>query len=193
VLRVTPDVQALVQAAISNKGAAGLLIASWEQRETIIVTCEEIVASYEDVLHRPHIFGKFRHISNQSIAASGEALRERSVFVRVDDIPEVVLADPDDDVVLACAVGGNADYIVTRDRHLLELGMHRGIPIVTPEAFAAILRGQVSEELAAYVSIILTRQGARKALEAVLSAWKRGDLVPHEAVVRGEDHPKKSR
>jgi len=152
VLRVAPDVQALVQAAISDKGAAGLLIASWERRETIVVTCEEIVASYEDVLHRPHSFGKFRHISNQSIAASGEALRERSVLVRVDDIPEMVLADPDDNVVLACAVDGNADYVVSRDRHLLELGMHRGIPIVTPEAFAAILCGQVSEELRIHVA-----------------------------------------
>ncbi len=157
-LRVTPDVQALVQAAISAKGAAGVLIASWERRETIIVTCEEIVAAYEEVLHRPHIIGRFRHISNQSIAASGEALRKQSVFVQVADIPRAVIADPDDDIVLACAVTGNADYVVTRDRHLLDLGMHRGIPVVTPEAFAAILRGQVSEELAAYVSGLAFRK-----------------------------------
>jgi putative PIN family toxin of toxin-antitoxin system len=194
VLRVTPDVQALVQAAISGKGAAGVLIASWERRETIIVTCEEIVASYEEVLSRPHITRRFRHISSESIAASGEALRKRSVFVQVGDVPGAVLTDPDDDVILACAVKGNADYIVSRDRHLLELGTHRGIPIVTPETFAAILRGQVSEEFRNYfasLDLILNRREAHDALEAGLAAWKKGNLVPHERVARRESRLKR--
>lgn len=143
--RVTPDVQALVQATISSKGAAGALLASWERGDTILITCEEIVADYEEVLRRPHIFGKFAHISNETIAASATALREHSVFVVVGDIPRVVPDDPDDDAVLACAVAGNAEYIVSRDQHLLRLGVYQGIPIVSTEAFARILRGQVSE------------------------------------------------
>lgn len=145
--RVTPDVQALVQAAISTKGAAGALIASWERDETTLITCEEIVAEYEDVLRRRHIIGKFAHISNETIAASAAALREDSLFVTLSAVPHVVIADPDDDIVLACALAGNAEYIVSRDRHLLALGTYQGIPIVSTEAFAAILRGQVSEPL----------------------------------------------
>ncbi len=38
--------------------------------------------------------------------------------------------DPDDDHVLACALGAQADLIVTRDRDLLELGAFRDIPIL---------------------------------------------------------------
>lgn len=145
--RVTPDVQALVQAAISIKGAAGALIASWERDETTLITCEEIVSEYEDVLTRRHILGKFAHISNETIASSAAALREDSLFVTLSEVPHVVIEDPDDDIVLACAVAGNAEYIVSRDRHLLRLGTHQGIPIVSTETFARILRGQVSEPL----------------------------------------------
>ncbi len=145
--RVTPDVQALVQAAISSKGPAGALIASWEREETTLITCEEIILEYENVLRRRHIIGRFAHISNETIAASAAALREDSLFVTLRDVPRVVTEDPDDDVVLACAVAGNAEYIVSRDRHLLRLDTYQGIPIISTEAFARILRGQVSEPL----------------------------------------------
>lgn len=145
--RVTPDVQALVQAAISSQGPAATLVASWERGETVLITCEEIIEDYESVLRRRHIMGRFAHITEETIAARIAALRQHAVVVILTDIPRVVPGDPDDDVVLACAVAGGADYIVSRDQHLLRLGAHEGIPIVSTESFARILRGQVSEPL----------------------------------------------
>ncbi len=55
-----------------------------------------------------------------------------------DPIP-IICADPDDDKFLACAVAGEADVIVSGDSHLLTLGSHAGIPILTPAAFLALL------------------------------------------------------
>jgi predicted nucleic acid-binding protein len=44
-----------------------------------------------------------------------------------------VTHDPDDDEVLACALAAKANLIVSGDRqHLLPLGNHQGIDIVTP-------------------------------------------------------------
>jgi putative PIN family toxin of toxin-antitoxin system len=41
--------------------------------------------------------------------------------------------DPDDDMILECAVSGNASHVVTGDRkHLLPLKEFRGAKIVTP-------------------------------------------------------------
>lgn len=45
-------------------------------------------------------------------------------------IPPTVLVDPDDDAVLAAAVGGNAAVIVSGDRDLLDLRVFRQIPIL---------------------------------------------------------------
>jgi predicted nucleic acid-binding protein len=50
-----------------------------------------------------------------------------------------IVADPADNRVLEAAVEGGADYIVTGDRHLLDLKQHEGIEIVTPADFLAIL------------------------------------------------------
>jgi len=53
---------------------------------------------------------------------------------------KVIAADPDDDMVLECAVVGNATHIVTGDkRHLLPLGMYQGIRIVGPAEFLQLV------------------------------------------------------
>ncbi len=144
-LRVVPDVNVLVEAVISRKGPAGGIVAAWRSGEIELVTCEEIVARFEEVLSRPRIPDSYRHISGATIAASGGALRHYADVVALSAIPAVVSEDPDDDVVLACAVEGPAHYVTSRDRHLLRLGMHDGIPILTAEQFLLILRREVRE------------------------------------------------
>ncbi len=46
-----------------------------------------------------------------------------------------VSPDPDDDKFLACALEGQADYIVTGDPHLLNLKQYHGINILKPYEF----------------------------------------------------------
>ena len=61
----------------------------------------------------------------------------------VSDVPEItVVRDPNDDMIVACAVAARADYLVTRDRDMLSLGEYEGISIITPEAFLQVLRQQ---------------------------------------------------
>jgi putative PIN family toxin of toxin-antitoxin system len=78
-----------------------------------------------------------------------EAEREtiKRKVARVADIvqPKIVLAviadDPDDNPILACAVAGKADLIVSGDRHLLSLREYEDIPIVRPMDFLRTLGG----------------------------------------------------
>lgn len=44
----------------------------------------------------------------------------------------VIKKDPSDDKVLECAVAAKAHFIISGDRHLLDLGGFRGIKIVNP-------------------------------------------------------------
>jgi predicted nucleic acid-binding protein len=48
--------------------------------------------------------------------------------------------DPSDNRLLEAALEGEADYIVSGDRDLLDLGSYEGIGIITPARFLAILR-----------------------------------------------------
>lgn len=54
-----------------------------------------------------------------------------AVLVEPAEVPRVVPSDADDDHVIAAAVTAWVDLIVSGDRHLLALGSHQDIPIVT--------------------------------------------------------------
>ncbi|MDO8754882.1 MAG: PIN domain-containing protein [Anaerolineales bacterium] len=54
---------------------------------------------------------------------------------------EALLSDPDDNVIVACAVEGKANYLVTYDPHFDSLnGEFRGIKILKAIPFLEILR-----------------------------------------------------
>lgn len=52
----------------------------------------------------------------------------------------IIKEDPEDNIIIDCAVEGKVDYIVSKDNHLLKLKEFRGIKIVTPEKMIEILR-----------------------------------------------------
>lgn len=61
----------------------------------------------------------------------------------VQGVPQIkVVRDPNDDMIVACAIAAGADYLVTRDKDMLSLNHYEGIEFVTPEAFLKILREQ---------------------------------------------------
>lgn len=54
--------------------------------------------------------------------------------------PEPITGDPDDDLILACSVDAGVQILVSGDRkHLLPVGEHRGVRIITPQALLAEL------------------------------------------------------
>jgi len=58
-----------------------------------------------------------------------------ATWVEAEALAEPVCRDPDDDMVLATAIAGEADVMVTGDEDLLVLGSHAGISILSPRQF----------------------------------------------------------
>ena len=52
---------------------------------------------------------------------------------------EAVAVDPADDMVIACALEGQADFIISGDHHLTDLESYRGIKIIDPATFYELL------------------------------------------------------
>lgn len=63
------------------------------------------------------------------------AYRQRVSLVVAVPLSTPVCRDPDDDLVLATALSGQADVIISGDKDLLVLKVHQGIPILSPRQF----------------------------------------------------------
>lgn len=51
----------------------------------------------------------------------------------------MVKEDPDDDKFIAAAIEGRADYIVNRDKPLLNIKEYHGIKMISPTDFTHLL------------------------------------------------------
>jgi len=94
-----------------------------------------MLAELANVLSRSK-FGFTRHQIDEflSIMVKG------SILATIVECPRVIEEDPDDNVVLATALEGRAEFIVSGDRHLLSLREFRGIRIVTVREMLETLR-----------------------------------------------------
>lgn len=62
-------------------------------------------------------------------------LRSNTELVQTSSKLSIVVADPTDNIFLECAIDGKADYIVSGDRHLLDIGVYKGIEILKAKDF----------------------------------------------------------
>lgn len=138
--RLMLDVNALVEGTISPRGPAAAILAAWEAGQVTLVLSEEIILEYEDVLGRPRIRQRYPGLTAATITRAVRALRQNAVIVSLMDVPSAIPEDPDDDVIVACAIVGRADYIVSRDHHVLRHADTIAVPVRRPEDLLPVLR-----------------------------------------------------
>jgi putative PIN family toxin of toxin-antitoxin system len=126
-VRVVLDTNVLVSAIIAD-GKSRELLRKGIAKKFSIVTSDLIVKELASVLRRP----KFK-TSQDEIHRIILALIRVAEVVSVKSKFEAVKEDPKDDMIIETAYDGNADIIVTGDRHLLALEKFRGIKITTVE------------------------------------------------------------
>jgi len=80
-----------------------------------------------------------RHKIGPATRAAVTAYAELCEFVEPQPLPARVCRDKDDDVVIATALAGKADVIVTGDEDLLALKKFRGTQILSPRQFLELL------------------------------------------------------
>jgi putative PIN family toxin of toxin-antitoxin system len=144
-LSAVVDSTVLVSAFLSKQGAAAAFLARGVARAFTCMLAVEIIEETQRALHYPHIRERYTY-TDEEIEAYGRYLL--ATFQIVTDLPPLagVVRDPNDDMILACAVAAQASHVVTRDRDLLTLGTYEGMTMITPEAFLGLLRAREARD-----------------------------------------------
>ncbi len=135
-MRAVFDTGILLAALITSGTPPDLIYRAWRKKAFELVTSEWQF----DELRRVSRYPKLRKYLKPAEAGTlVNGLRHQATVLQ--ELPKVELSpDPDDNSILATAIAGGADYLVTGDkRDLLSLGKVEAVPIVAARAFADLL------------------------------------------------------
>ncbi|MCA1695199.1 MAG: putative toxin-antitoxin system toxin component, PIN family [Actinobacteria bacterium] len=130
-MRVLLDTNVLVSAILFG-GVPRQLLEAALTGDLDLITSQPLLAELETVLTRKF---EFPSSMTSSIRAELEALSEVVEPIPIKRVTRTVA----DDVVLATAVAGAAEVLVTGDKELLGIGSYEAIPIQSPRNFADTL------------------------------------------------------
>ena len=133
--RIVLDTNIFVSMALG--GHVGKINDEWRAGKFILVVSEDIVSEYLEVLQRPKL-----HLKSHTIATIVNRVYRKAEFVAPEEKILVVLADTSDNKFIEAAIKGKTDYIVSGDKHLLELKEYESIPIITAREFIDILESE---------------------------------------------------
>ncbi len=137
-MRVILDTSVVVSGMISPHGPPAQIIARWLDDDFVLIYTPAMLVELEDVLNRAWLHKRLVHVPERipdfllAVKVLGKLVRG---YVNVAG----QVRDPFDEMFLACAVLGKADYIISGDKDLLSLGAYRGTRIVTPAEFLTVL------------------------------------------------------
>jgi putative PIN family toxin of toxin-antitoxin system len=134
VVRVTADTNILVSGLTFPEGNPRKLLELARAGAIDLAVSDAILDELADDLVR-----KF----DWSDADVREARRQFGLFARrvvPTEVLHAVSDDPDDNAILECAVAACSEYVVSGDRHLLQLGTFRSVPVLKVAGFLEIMR-----------------------------------------------------
>ena len=137
-MRVVLDANVYVSSLVNTQGNPKRIISAWQQGGFDILISSPILDEIGRVLWYPRIAR--RHQQDEgAIQRFLRLLQNEAILVAPTDLLSVVKEDESDNRYLECAVAGKAGYLISGDNHLLDIGDYRGIIILPPAAFVALL------------------------------------------------------
>jgi uncharacterized protein len=128
-MRAVFDTNVFIAAFVASGICAKLLLRA-RRGQFQLVGSSYIFKKFEQVLVK-----KFSVTRNEARDASRLIAEATHLIVDPAETVTGICRDPDDDAILACALAGEADYLVTGDADLLALKSFEGTKILSPRNF----------------------------------------------------------
>ena len=130
------DTNVVVSALLKDGGREALIVDLALSGRFTPVVSKDLLGEYEEVLRRPRL-----GLNPARVTRAMRAIRSKALCVD----PQIFVQgahDPDDNMVLACALAGGADYLVTGNtRHFPK--EFQSIRIIPPRQFLVILAAEL--------------------------------------------------
>lgn len=136
-MRIVLDTNQLVW-ALARPPELATFVMAWASARFTVVCSDQLLDEYEQVLSRPYIH---KLIYPESLRAFRNYLIDAIDLIELSAFP-AVCRDPDDDKVIATAIQGQADYLLTADEDILAPAVRQllgqaGIQTATIDEFIA--------------------------------------------------------
>lgn len=140
--RVVLDVNVIVSAFPAPHGVPGKLIDAWLHGEFDLIVSEHIVETAGRSWSTVPYFAT-RYTADQAVEALALLRQQATTVIPVDTV-QGVAPNEEDDMVLATAVAGEVDFLVTGDGPFRDVGFYEGIVMISPREFLEQILEKVS-------------------------------------------------
>ena len=128
-LKVVFDTNVYISAILTAGAPRAILSESFRREEIEVLVSEPILTEIERILRL-----KIRR-SLEDVVTILIAVRQNSTLISSESELLVIAEDKADNRIIECAFQGKAQYVVSGDRHLLNLKEYQGIRILSPIEF----------------------------------------------------------
>ncbi len=118
------------------KGKADKLVKLWKKREFVFLISKDVLEEYIQVLSYP----KFSLTKEEIKYIIEEELLPFVKIIKVSSCIEIIKDDISDNKFISLAIDGKADFIVSGDKHLLELNKVNEIKIISLKKFLSLIK-----------------------------------------------------
>jgi len=132
-MRVVFDTNIIISGLLFS-GKQRILLSHVIEHAFELIISHPIIEEINDVICRD----KFKVKRELSIITVAELI-ELAKLVYPTSKVNIVKSDPDDNIIIECAIEGKAQYIITGDSDLLNIQSHEDIRIVDTNTFLSIL------------------------------------------------------
>jgi hypothetical protein len=135
--RIVVDTNVLVSAVLNPKGSPAVIIDTVLDGKLFLISSRVVLNEARRVFSYPKLqkLLKKNGVSAKEITDLLEMIEKVALLVPGKLKVSAIESDPADNIFLACAVEGHADFLVSGDHHLTDLGIFQGIPIIAPAEF----------------------------------------------------------
>ena len=138
-MRIVLDTSVLVSAARSRQGASFALVSSLPDPRFEMALSVALYTEWQAVLTRPEHLPPGLRV--EDVLAYLRYLTSIAHLQEVFYLWRPFLRDPDDDMVLECAVASGSQYLVTHNTRDFQRIAELGVAPITPASFLSLLRG----------------------------------------------------